>query len=272
LLFAWSGHATTGSQYGGAALIGGGLGTMLGMASASSPYITGSGAPASAGFAAWGAWTGSFAGSLFKVDAHEIALGGLAGANVGFLTGYGLQKLDIVEARDFGWLSLFGALGTVAGAGVGAPFSTPSSRTPILAGLAIGPTVGMLAGGLALPRLRKVDHGSPAASAAPAEPSGRMLSMRSLPERTFRGFGFERRMSLPGFAPELERAPAPVVTSEEVLRAPKGLWSRLDLARSLKQVAQVTDWSPMIGALPASTPANPTAPTPVLIGVTGLWK
>jgi len=272
LLFAWSGGATTGSQYGGAALIGGGLGTMLGIASESSPYVTGGGAPASAGFAAWGAWTGSFAGSLFKVDAHEIALGGLAGANVGFLTGYGLQKLEVVEARDFGWLSLFGGLGTIAGAGVGAPFSTPSNRTPILAGLAIGPTVGMLAGGLALPRLRKVAHGSPSAAAAPTGSSGRMVSIRSVPERTFRGFEFERRPSLPGFAPEIERAPAPVITSDEVLRAPKGFWSRHDFARSLKQVAEVTDWSPMLGALPASTPANPTAPTPMLIGVTGLWK
>jgi len=99
-----------------------------------------------------------------------------------------------------------------------------------------------------------------------------MVSIRSVPERTFRGFEFERRPSLPGFAPEIERAPAPVITSDEVLRAPKGFWSRHDFARSLKQVAEVTDWSPMLGALPASTPANPTAPTPMLIGVTGLWK
>jgi hypothetical protein len=273
LFFAWSGHASTGSQYAGAALVGGGLGTMLGLASQSSPYITGGGGPASAGFAAWGAWTGSFAGSLFKVDAHEIALGGLAGANVGFLTGYGLQKMDVVEARDFGWLSLGGALGTVAGAAVGAPFSTPTNRTPILAGLAIGPTVGMLVGGLALPRLRKVAHSSTTASAAPDRSTGRILSMRSLPERTIRGFGFERRPAPAGFTAEVEHAPARVVTSDEILRdGRKGLWQRLDLARSLKQVAEITDWSPMLGALPAATPNNPAAPTPVLIGVTGLWK
>ena len=272
LFFAWSGHASSSAQYEGAALVGGGLGTMLGLASESSPYITGSGAPASAGFAAWGAWTGSFAGSLFKVDAHEIALGGLAGANVGFLTGYGLQRLDIVEARDFGWLSLFGAIGTVAGAGVGAPLSTPSSRTPILAGLAIGPVVGMVAGGLALPRLRKVVHSTAAAASAPTGDTERVLSVRSLPERTFAGFAFERRPAPPGFSADVERAPEHLVTSDEILRGPKGFWSRLDLGRSLGQIAEVTDWSPMLGALPASTPANPAAPTPVLIGVTGLWK
>ena len=45
-----------------------------------------------AGFAGWGAWMGSFAGALIDRNPHEVTLGGLAGANVGFLAGWGLLK------------------------------------------------------------------------------------------------------------------------------------------------------------------------------------
>ena len=42
------------------------------------------------GFSAWGGWVGSFAGAYANRDSHEVVLGGLAAANVGFLAGTGL--------------------------------------------------------------------------------------------------------------------------------------------------------------------------------------
>jgi hypothetical protein len=266
LLFAWSGRAGSAGAYGGSILIGAGAGTALGLATGASAGINASGTPASAGFAAWGAWMGSFTGSLIKVDPHEVVLGGLAGANLGFLGGYGLVHLGVVEPRDFGWLSLAGAIGTVAGAGAGAPFSSASDRRPILAGLAIGPAVGMLAGGLALPRL----HRLASASHAPN------VSVTSIPARAICGVRLEPTGGAGG-APQDggdERVPDQLVTSADVLAdgAARGFWSRLELGRTVKQVVEVTDWSPMLGALPGATPADPAAPSPLLLGVTGLWK
>jgi len=111
-------------------------------------------APAAAGFAAWGAWMGAFGGSLVSRDAHEVTFGGLVGANLGFAGGYALLRSGIVKPGDFGWLSLFAALGTVLGAGVGAPLAAQTDPRPVLAGLAIGPAVGLAVGAIVLPKLR----------------------------------------------------------------------------------------------------------------------
>ncbi len=87
LLFAWSGRADGQQQYGGAALVGGGVGASLGLAAAAIPVNARGSAPATAGFAAWGAFSGSLVGSLVGYDAHNIVFGGLIGANVGFFAG-----------------------------------------------------------------------------------------------------------------------------------------------------------------------------------------
>jgi hypothetical protein len=51
-----------------------------------------------------GAWTGAFTSR----DSHQVTFGDLGGANLGALVGYGLVKTDLVDPRDFGWLSLAG--------------------------------------------------------------------------------------------------------------------------------------------------------------------
>ena len=47
---------------------------------------------------------------------------------------------------------------------------------------------------------------------------------------------------------------------------------RRDLTRLVKSVVQITDWAPMIGALPVGNAADAPAAPPMTIGVTGLWK
>jgi hypothetical protein len=154
LTFAWAGHAETPGQWSCAGLVGAGVGATLGLASAAYPYFTSREAPATAGFAAWGAWMGSFTGSLVKQDARNVTMGGLLGANVGALGGYALVRSGAIQAADFGWLSLFGGIGTVIGGGIGAPFATKQDARPVLAGLAIGPAVGLVTGYFLLPKLR----------------------------------------------------------------------------------------------------------------------
>jgi hypothetical protein len=239
LMFAWSGRASGDAQFGGAALAGAGIGSALGLAVAMSPTGDKSVAPAAAGFAAWGAWSGAFAGSLVRNDPHEDLMGGLIGANAGFLTGYALLRNDVVEPRDFGWLSLFGAIGTVAGAGVAAPFSNGSS-TPVRAGLAVGPVAGMIAGAIALPALRRTLAPSPASPTAPGKVEASARGALALNDE----------------------APAPA-TAAEPATAPS------TLGRRLSQVGGVTDWQPLVGALPA--PAE-QGPSPVLFGLTGHWR
>ncbi|HXI59490.1 MAG TPA: hypothetical protein VNO55_25660, partial [Polyangia bacterium] len=138
-VFGWSARATGDRSYTGAGLVGAAVGASLGLAAATAAPEGKGQSPATAGFAAWGAWMGSFTGSLFRNDAHEVVLGGLVGANLGFLGGYALLQSNLVEPRDFGWLSLFGALGTVVGAGAGAPFASSESAMPVRAGMAVGP-------------------------------------------------------------------------------------------------------------------------------------
>ena len=131
-------------------------------------------APATAGFAAWGAWMGSFAGSLARQDAHDVTMGGLIGANVGALGGYALVRSGAIQPRDFGWLSLFGGIGTVLGGGIGAPFATKQDARPVLAGLAIGPAVGLITGYFLLPKLRAAIGSGGETAPAPLKPGWRV--------------------------------------------------------------------------------------------------
>jgi hypothetical protein len=188
---------------------------------------------------------GSFGGSLVRNDAHDIVTGGLIGANVGFASGYALLRTGSVEPRDFGWLSLFGAMGTVAGAAAGAPFSSKAEPAPLLAGLAIGPAVGMLTGALVLPRLRRWAA------------QGSQVSWSRMQSSTVRGFRFD------------DRVPDKLTLSSQLLDAPNGPGATPSLLRRLSSVVDVTQWAPMIGALPTG---QDTGPPPLLFGVTGLWK
>lgn len=158
LTFAWAGEAGSGADYVGAALIGGGVGSALGLSAGATSNGGNSVAPAAAGFGAWGAWIGSFAGSLaYKdggPDSHRVTMGGLIGANAGFGLGFLMLETEVVQPRDIGWISAFGGIGTLAGAGVGAIASSKDNPAPILAGLAIGPVVGMGAGAIIWPRVR----------------------------------------------------------------------------------------------------------------------
>jgi len=129
--------------------------------------------PALAGLAAWGGWMGAFAGALVARDPHEITGGGLLGTNIGLLAGYGALRSGLVAAGDFGWLSLGAALGTAVGAGAGAPFASPGEGRPVLAGLAIGPAVGMTAAGLLLARFRRSHPGVAGPPPAPVSGGGR---------------------------------------------------------------------------------------------------
>jgi hypothetical protein len=250
LLFAWSGRASGQTQYSGAALLGAGVGVGLGVASAAETDLSRSLTPAAAGFAAWGAWIGAFSGSLFARDPHEITTGGLIGANAGLLAGVGLLRLHAVDGGDFGWLSLFGAMGTVGGAAAAAPFTSRAQPAPILAGLAIGPAVGMVAGALVLPRL----HAARAASAAAA--SGRAPGFFT---SVARAIGPPRR----GRADATASSSAVPFDDDSATRR---------FARALDETIQVTDCAPLIGALPQADSAPPGTPPPFIAGVTGHWQ
>jgi len=250
LLFAWSGRASGDAAFGGAALAGAGVGSALGLAAAMTPPGDKSAAPAAAGFAAWGAWSGAFAGSLVANDPHDDTMGALIGANAGFLAGYALLRSDVVEPRDFGWLSLFGALGTVAGAGAAAPFSNGHS-TAVRAGLAAGPVLGIGVGALVLPTLRRVLAPSAGAPAASEDVEARTLALNDADDAP--------DADVHGRAAAKHGAPAAVAPATE----PSSLASRLS------QVGGVTDWQPLVGALPAPSEQGPA---PVLFGVTGHWR
>jgi hypothetical protein len=248
LLFAWSGRANGSQEYAGAALVGGGVGATLGLAATAAPWREGGSAPATAGFAAWGAFSGSLAGSLVGLDPRNILFGGLIGTNVGLLSGYGLLHAGVVEPRDFGWLSLFGALGTVAGAGVAAPFSAGNSA-PIRAGMAVGPPVGMVVGALVLPRLRRALTPSGSPTAELWSPTGGDAA-----------------------AAESGDAETAAGTKASTMSARSSTSLALEgssLSRKLSQVGSVTDWQPLVGALPASPDGGPA---PVLFGLMGHWK
>jgi len=67
-----------------------------------------------------------------------------------------------------------------------------------------------------------------------------------------------------------DRVPDRVLLSSEVIDAldtpdaSRGLWRRLT------SLVEVTEWAPLVGALPAG--ADAVGPPPLLFGVTGLWR
>jgi hypothetical protein len=259
LLFAWSARSDGSKSYGGAALIGGGIGATLGLATAAAPEAERSGnVPAAAGFAAWGAWMGSFSGSLVHNDPHDIVLGGLLGADAGFLGGYALLRTGAVDPSDFGWLSLFGALGTVAGAGAGAPFSTRTAPGPVLAGLAIGPAVGMLGGALLLPKLRRLaDRPTAAVARLSRTRSSRSAAFASTAAATRIGADATPTTAELGAVP-----PRETLSSNVIGDLGRPFWRRVG------DVVDGAQLSPLVGALPAPTQSGRP---PLLFGVTGLW-
>jgi hypothetical protein len=252
LVFAWAGRASTNADYAGAALLGGGLGATLGLASglrSGQGEGQGAGRPlAAGGFAAWGAWVGAFTGALVNRNGHEVTMGGLAGANLGAAVGYGLLAEDWVEPRDFGWISLFGAAGAVLGGGVGAVFSSKTDPRPVLAGLTLGPAVGITAGALVLPRLRSLTRSD-------------SVSFFDLGRRQVAALS----VTLP------DATPAADITSAEVLAGSEGPGFLRRAAHHLGQAFEITEWAPMVGALPAQ-PGAPSGSTPVIFGVSGFWK
>ena len=241
LVFAYGAKSPASMDYAGAGLVGASLGASLGIASGMSTELGAQKGLTAAGIAAWGTWMGGFAGAI----APDLgrARGGLLGLNVGALAGYGLLRTDWVEPRDFGWLSLAGALGTALGGGVGALFSSPENPKPVLAGLAVGPLVGLATGAIALPRLRRPTVTTSALS--------------------------------PKFAGHLITDLAPAITernSAEVLatRRPSFLGTVANELAPLRHLFDVASWSPMMGALPPA--AGDTQPAPFIFGVQGTLR
>ncbi len=251
LVFAWAGRADGEADYAGAALVGAGLGSTIGFVAAANPVWTqGRGLPA-AGFAGWGSWMGAFAGALINRDPHEVTLGGLAGANVGLISGLALLGSGAVQPSDFGWLSAFGAAGTVAGGGVGALFSTRTNPRPALAGLLIGPAVGLATGALVLPKLRTIGASASAPPAPPAAPTAARTPAAREADRPEESISsavlWERR-----------RAGGPSATIEQ------------PLASRIRRSFRISRLMPVLGAMPSDDPA--AGPPPFVIGVAGLWR
>ena len=243
LAFAWAGRSTTGGEYAGSALIGAGIGASLGLASSADTLnLNMQQALVASGFSAWGGWVGSFAGAYANRDPHEVVLGGLAAANVGFLAGYGALRYDLVEPRDFGWLSLAGALGTAVGGGAGAVFSSSSDPRPVLAGLALGPVVGIGAGSLIVPYLRRK-----------ADVSTSFLRAH--------------RVASASFELTSEAEAGKPRTSADVLEGKKSSRILQGLKIAQRNLFDVTNWTPVFGALPPP-PGDPN-PAPFFMGVSG---
>ena len=254
LVFAWSGRADGNADYAGAALVGAGVGSTIGLVAAANPlWMQGRGLPA-AGFAGWGSWMGSFAGALINRDPHEVTLGGLAGANVGLLSGLGLLGSGLVEPRDFGWLSAFGAAGTLVGGGVGALLSTRTEPRPALAGLLIGPALGLASGAIFLPQLRTFGRSTVTSSAAP-------------PPR-------------PKLAPTSPKATATISVPDEPPSSADLLPDRRShgeeatieqpLATRIRRTFRISHLMPVVGAMPSGDPH--AGPPPFVLGVAGLWR
>jgi len=299
--FTWSARASGRDPYLGAGLLGASVGASLGIASASVARDSQSSTPALAGLAAWGGWMGAFAGALVARDPHEITGGGLLGTNIGLLAGYGALRSGLVAAGDFGWLSLGAALGTAVGAGAGAPFASPGEGRPVLAGLAIGPAVGMTAAGLLLARFRRSHPG--VAGPPPAPVSGGGRGGRRGDDAATDIVGNERGSTPSGRTSPLDD-PAVAATASQVVvgdgvsgeppgRAPDGvgqapaataspaILADLDRKnqvvrvrmRAIKASLRIEDWAPLVGALPASRDAPPSRGSPPLFfGLTGRWN
>jgi hypothetical protein len=265
LVFAWAGRADGSSDYGGAALVGAGVGSTLGLVAAAYPgWMSGRGLPA-AGFAGWGAWMGAFGGALINRDPHEVTLGGLGGANLGLAAGWGLLSTEIVQPRDFGWLSAFGAAGTVVGGGVGALFSKRDDPRPALAGLLIGPAVGLATGAVILPRLRTIGGHPTAWRAKEPGPAlgSRGRSRHGRPTRPSPGRSPATDIDLP-----LSEPHPPSSTDVLAARQAPGALARFaQRARGSFRFSQVM---PVLGGLPAASDSR-TGPAPFLLGLAGLW-
>jgi hypothetical protein len=249
LVFAWAGRADGGGDYGGAGLVGAGIGAGLGLAVGTTAGQPEGRALPAGGFAAWGAWMGAFSGALANRDPHEVTLGGVAGANLGFLIGYGLTKFDTIEPRDFGWLSLFGAAGTAAGGAAGALLSQGSDPKPVLLGLAAGPAIGLLAGAIVLPHLRTT-----------SAPVAQMSRDRSRPAT--------REASETLTAENDDDAPVSSVTLWERARAGQ---AAVGPRRKASDLLHITQWMPVVGSLPAPAQGN-AGPPPFVFGLSGLWR
>jgi hypothetical protein len=252
LVFGWAGRASTDADYAGAALLGGGVGATLGLAGglrSGGGAGQGSGrALGAGGFAAWGAWVGAFSGALINRDGHEVTMGGLAGANLGAAMGYGLLAEEWVEPRDFGWISLFGAAGAVLGGGVGAVLSSKTDPRPVLAGLTIGPAIGLTVGALVLPRLHSLIHSEPVSF-----------------------FDLGRRQVAALSVTLGDGMPAADLTSADVLAGNEGPGFLSRTFHHMGEAFEITQWAPMVGALPP-TPGAPSGSTPFVFGVSGFWK
>jgi hypothetical protein len=240
LAFAWAGRATTRSEFAGSGLLGAGVGATLGLAaSTEGEGLSMQQALVASGFSAWGGWIGSFSGAFANRDPHEVVLGGLAAANLGYLAGYGALRYDLVEPADFAWLSLAGALGTALGGGVGAVLSTQSNPRPVLAGLAAGPVVGIGTGAFIVPWLR---HKSDVAYVGSRKVAG-------------------SRFDLSAREDGRQRDSTDVLAQAKPSRIANGL----RLAR--RHLFDVSNWTPVFGALPPP-PGDPN-PTPFFMGVSG---
>jgi hypothetical protein len=133
---------------------------------------------------------------------------------------------------------------------VGAVLSSQTDPTPVLAGLTIGPAVGITAGALVLPRLHSYIRGG-----------GDPVAFFDLGRRQVAAMS----VTLADGAPALDASSADVLAARE---AP-GLLRRV--AGHLGQAFQITDWAPMVGALPP-TPGAPSGSNPFVFGVSGFWK
>jgi hypothetical protein len=243
LVFAWSGRASTRSDYAGAGLIGAGLGATLGLATgADTTGLSMQQTLVATGFSAWGTWVGAFSGAFANRDPHEVVLGGLAAANLGYAAGYAALRFDLVDPRDFGWLSLAGAMGTALGGGAGAVFSTSTNPRPVLAGLALGPIVGIGVGSIIVPRFRS--HGD--------------SSALFIPSRTVAPVRYTLSGSTSSDHPG---------SSVDILAARKPSTFVEALKRVQRNFFDVTNWTPVMGALPP-LPDDPN-PAPFFIGVSG---
>jgi hypothetical protein len=194
---------------------------------------------------------GAFSGALASRDSHEVTFGGLGGANLGALLGYGLLKTSLVDARDFGWLSLAGAVGTALGGGLGSAFSSKDDPRPVLAGLAVGPLVGLVTGAIVMPSLR-----------SSGDSHSLFFSGRKVAGLSLRlGEGVASTEAMP-----IESPPG---TSADILAGAKS--SRVKGAlKHLHSLFDVATGSPMVGALPPA-PGTSNA-TPFLMGVTGTLR
>ena len=233
-VFSWAARGTSRDDYAGSMLVGAGLGTTLALASTVSETWQ---IPASAGFGAWGAWIGSFSGALVKRSPQEVTFGGLVGLNVGVAAGYGALTAKWIEPSDFGWLSLFGAAGTLVGGSTGALLSSSQNPQPAFVGLAVGPIAGLAVGAFMLPTWRRL-RGPETNSQASADET-----------------------SLAHQAVAVDSAAPP--------RGDVVQWAH-KTNRRLSSLIEVDQVMPLVGAMPTDEQSG--GPTPFVLGLTGKWR